>query len=90
MSLEFRIALGNELVAIRGIGSSWLRTEILTVAKQMKGFNPRDFDSDIGRMVATGILATVPKNDDDPKRCKFRYVVENPRYFPKVVGIDCY
>ena len=90
MSLEFRIALGHELVNIRGIGSTWISSEILAVAKQIKGFNPRSYNSDIARMVATGILIKVPKNDDDPINCKYRYVVENPRYFPKVVDISSY
>lgn len=90
MTLEFRIALGNELVNIRGVGSSWLYSDILRVAEQVKGFNPHSYNSDIARMVATGILIKVPKNDDDPINCKYRYVVENPRYFPKVVGIEYY
>ena len=88
MSLDFRIALGNELVNIRGIGSSWLYSEILRVAEQVKGFESRSYNSDIARMVATGILIKVPKNDDDPKQCKYRYVVENPRFFPKIIDIS--
>ena len=90
MTLEFRIALGNELVNIRGVGSSWLYSDILRVAEQVKGFESRSYNSDIARMVATGILIKVPKNDDDPVKCKYRYVVENPKYFPKVVGIESY
>ena len=90
MTLEFRIALGNELVNLRGVGSSWLYSEILRVAEQLNGFNPRSYQSDIARMVATGILIKVPKNDDDPPRNMFRYVVENPKYFPRIVGIDFY
>ena len=88
MTLEFRIALGNELVNLRGVGSSWLYSDILRVAEQLNGFNPRNYQSDIARMVATGILIKAPKNDDDPVKCKYRYVVENPRYFPKVVEIE--
>lgn len=88
MTLEFRLRLGNELVNIRGINSSWLYPEILAIAKQLDGYDPRNYSSDMARMVATGILLKVPKNDDDPKHCTYRYIVENPRYFPKVVGID--
>lgn len=88
MTLEFRIRLGNELVNIRGVGSSWLYGEILHVARQMDGFHEPTIAKDIERMVKTGILSQIKKFDDDPPRNTFRYVVESPRYFPKVVGIE--
>lgn len=87
MTLEFRIRLGNELVNIRGIGSSWLYKEIKDVARQIDGFNESSFNSDISRMIATGILSKVAKFPDDPLQNRFRYVVENPMFFPKIVEI---
>ena len=88
MSLEFRIALGNELVNIRGVGSSWLYGEILHVARHMDGFNEFTIGNDVERMVKTGILSQIKKFDDDPPRNTFRYIVENPRYFPKIVSFE--
>ena len=90
MSLEFRITLGNELVNIRGIGSTWLYQEIKDVARQIDGFKECGFNVDIGRMVATGILIKIDKFPDDPPQNKFRYKVENPRYFPKIVEISSF
>lgn len=90
MTLEFRIRLGNELVNIRGIGSSWLYKEIKDVARQIDGFNESSFNSDISRMIATGILSKVAKFPDDPPQNRFRYVVENPKFFPIIVDISCY
>ena len=90
MTLEFRIRLGNELVKIRGVGSSWLYGEILHVARQVEGYHEPTLSKDIERMVKTGILSQIKKFDSDPPRNTFRYVVENPRYFPKVVGLDLF
>lgn len=90
MTPEFRIRLGKELVNIKGVGSTWLYGEIKDVAKQLDGFDDYAFNTDIYRMVATGILSKVAKYPDDPSKNTFRYVVENPRYFPKVISIDDY
>ena len=41
-------------------------------------------------MVKTGILSQVKKFDGDPPQNTFRYVVENPSFFPTIVNINDY